>query len=93
MPDPATSNGRRNPPGEIGRSLAVAWRAHLADPAARGRCIRIALVVGTVLALINQGDALIGGELSPILPVKLALDYLVPFVVSSAGYVAARRQP
>ena len=77
----------------IGRSLAAAWRAHLTDPVARGRCIRIALLVGTVLALVNQGDALVRGELSVTLGVKLSLDYLIPFLVSSTGYVAARRQP
>jgi low temperature requirement protein LtrA len=75
------------------RSLAAAWRAHLADPVARGRCVRIALVVGTILALINQGDAIVNDQLSAILAVKLALDYVVPFVVASTGFVAGRRSP
>jgi low temperature requirement protein LtrA len=92
MPDPPTSRSRQPHSGERGRSLAAVWRAHLTDRVARGRCIRIALVVGTILVLVNQGDALVHGQLSALLAVKLALDYLVPFVVSSTGFVAARRQ-
>jgi low temperature requirement protein LtrA len=83
--------GSRDEEASGARSLAAAWRAHLGDPAARGHCLRIALVVGTILALINQGDAIVQGQLSAILAVKLALDYVVPFVVSSAGFVAGRR--
>jgi hypothetical protein len=72
-------------------SLAAAWRAHLSDPVACGRCLRIALVVGTILVAVNQGDAIVRGQLSAILALKLVLDYLVPFLVSSTGYVAGRR--
>jgi low temperature requirement protein LtrA len=92
VPDPASSSSRKTHRAELGRSLAASWRAHLTDPVARGRCIRIALVVGTILVLINQGDALVHGQLSALLAAKLALDYVVPFVVSSTGFVAARRQ-
>jgi hypothetical protein len=59
---------------------------------ARRRCLRIALVVGTILVAINQGDSIVQGQLSAILALKLALDYLVPFLVSSTGYVAGRRR-
>jgi hypothetical protein len=46
------------------------------------------LVVGTILNLINQGDALIGHL--PVSWAKVALTYLVPFVVSTHGAVSAR---
>jgi hypothetical protein len=50
---------------------------------------RIALVVGTWLSLMNQGRAIVDGD-APWL--KVALNYLTPFVVSSLGYLAARRR-
>jgi len=49
-----------------------------------------ALVVGTILNLINQGDVLWrGGELDLV---KLGLTYLVPYCVATYGAVAARRR-
>ena len=47
------------------------------------RALVVALVVGTVLNLINQGDRLFSGD-SPNWW-KLALTYVVPFVVSTHG--------
>ncbi|MBI1196242.1 MAG: hypothetical protein GC203_00090 [Phenylobacterium sp.] len=52
------------------------------------RALAVALVVGTVLNLINQGDALLrGGDLHYG---KLILTYLVPYAVSTHGAVMAR---
>ena len=49
-----------------------------------------ALVVGTILNLINQGNALwSGGELNFL---KLGLTYLVPYCVATYGAVTARRR-
>ena len=64
---------------------------HLRDGPARRRCLQIALVVGTILAVINQGDVLLRGDLTALVAVKLGLDYVVPFAVSSLGYISARR--
>jgi len=50
---------------------------------------RIALVVGTWLSLMNQGRAIADGNPPWI---KIALNYATPFVVSSLGYLAARRR-
>jgi hypothetical protein len=50
---------------------------------------RIAVVVGTWLSLMNQGRAIVDGH-APW--VKVALNYLTPFVVASLGYLAARRR-
>jgi hypothetical protein len=47
-----------------------------------------ALVVGTILNLINQGDAFLG--LTSINWVKVFLTYLVPYAVSTYGAVSFR---
>lgn len=50
------------------------------------RSLAVALVVGTVLNLINQGDAILGS--APVNWLKLALTYLVPYAVCTYGAVA-----
>jgi hypothetical protein len=58
------------------------------------RSLAVALVVGTVLNLINQGDALFGAH--PLNPTKLLLTYLVPYCVATYGavsYQLVRRRP
>ena len=50
------------------------------------RSFCLALVVGTVLNLINQGDALIGSV--PIDWLKLILTYRVPYAVCTYGAVS-----
>jgi hypothetical protein len=52
------------------------------------RSLWVALVVGTILNLINQGDALITGRALDL--VKLALTYLVPYFVCTYGAVSFR---
>jgi hypothetical protein len=52
------------------------------------RSFLVALIVGTILNLINQGDALVTGV--PIDMVKLLLTYLVPYCVSTYGAVSYR---
>jgi len=49
------------------------------------RSLAIALVVGTVLLVINQGDVLLAGRWPPALVWKIPLTYLVPFVVATLG--------
>ena len=48
----------------------------------------IALIVGTILNLINQGDAMLAGL--PLDITKLLLTYLVPYCVSTYGAVSYR---
>ncbi|PKO90750.1 MAG: hypothetical protein CVU16_09435 [Betaproteobacteria bacterium HGW-Betaproteobacteria-10] len=50
--------------------------------------IKVALVVGTILNLINQGDQLLDGL--PLSWFHVGLNYLVPYCVSS--YSAARNE-
>lgn len=54
------------------------------------RSLAVALVVGTVLNAINQGDALLDGE--PLRWGKIALTYVVPYLVATYGAVTALRQ-
>jgi hypothetical protein len=55
------------------------------------RCVPIALLVGTLLSLINQGTVILGGQASEATWVRVALNYVVPFCVSSAGFFASQR--
>ena len=50
------------------------------------RCV--ALVVGTILNLINQGDAIFGA--TSLNWVKIVLTYFVPYAVSTYGAVSYR---
>jgi hypothetical protein len=54
------------------------------------RTLRIALFVGLVLTLINQGTVILAGEASTGTWVRCALNFVVPFVVSNAGLLSGR---
>ncbi len=45
------------------------------------RALKVACVVGTLLILINQGDALLAGQWPPLW--KILLTYCVPYSVST----------
>jgi len=53
------------------------------------RSLIVALVVGTVLNLINQGDRMMNSESVDLL--KCALTYVVPYCVATYGAVTALR--
>lgn len=53
--------------------------------------IKIALVVGTILFLINQADVVLGGDATAITWLKVGLSYCVPFIVSNLGLLAGKR--
>lgn len=86
-----------------GRELGVG-RAYLMG--GERRCLRCALrhrpllrrstltavVVGTVLVLINQGPELLSGALAPALVWKVPLTYAVPFCVATWGALGAARR-
>ena len=55
------------------------------------RAVRVALLVGTVLALINHGDKLIYGGMQTSDYLKILLTYLVPYCVSTHSSVRAAR--
>ena len=58
------------------------------------RSFLTALVVGTILTAINQGNVLLQGEFSAALAWKIPLTYCVPFCVATWGaLINSRIQP
>lgn len=53
---------------------------------------RTALLVGTILALINHGADMLSGQLSARWIVPMLITYLVPFSVATYGQVHGKRQ-
>jgi len=51
----------------------------------------VGLVVGTLLVLINQGDALLRGQITPASLARIALTYCVPYAVATYASVMAIR--
>lgn len=70
--------------------LRRAWQLAIGD-GVPARAFLVAFVVGTILNVINQGDALVTG--AHINTFKLVLTYLVPYFVSTHGAVMARWKP
>jgi hypothetical protein len=56
------------------------------------RSLATALIVGTVLTAINQGDQLLAGQLTGTLAWKIPLTYCVPFLVSTSGALGGVRR-
>lgn len=52
------------------------------------RSLAVAVVVGTILNFINQGDALIAG--AGLVVWKIVLTYMVPYCVATYGAVTMR---
>ena len=67
------------------REVPAACRPHLPSTAA------VAVVVGTILLAINQLDVLLAGRATGVTWLKIALTYLVPFLVANYGIVTASR--
>jgi hypothetical protein len=55
------------------------------------RTLKIALVVGTILTLINQLDVILKGDSTTLTWIKVGLNYCVPFIVSNLGVLAGKR--
>lgn len=49
---------------------------------------RVAAIVGTVLSAINQGSVIVDGDATTATWIRVAVNYLVPYCVSSIGYLA-----
>lgn len=61
-----------------GATLRTAWK--------------VAVVVGTVLSAVNQGAVITSGDATPATWVRVGVNYLVPFLVSSLGFLSACRE-
>lgn len=57
------------------------WWQQPVHPATVSRGVITAILVGTVLTVINQGDILSGGMITASIWVKILLNYSVPFLV------------
>ena len=55
------------------------------------RTAAIALVVGCVLTLINEGDVIVEGRATALTGLKIGLNFVVPFIVSNLGVLAGTR--
>lgn len=72
------------------REGAALWLS----PSTLRSTIRIALIVGTLLSLINQGHVIAAGDASTLTWIRVAANYLIPWGVSSIGFLSAsRREP
>ena len=85
----ARTRGRRLPAADAPATLCL--RCALCCRPLLRRSAGIALVVGTVLIAINQGDAIVGGRWSIALVWKVPLTYLVPFLVATWGALVNSR--
>ena len=61
------------------------------DPRVVSLALRVALVIGTILNLINHYDLLLGVPLSGGTLIQVCLTYVVPYCVSTHGQVFGRR--
>ena len=52
----------------------------------------IAVVVGSLLVVINEGGTLASGHVGWVVWVRVALDYLIPVCVSTLGVLAGSRR-
>ena len=56
------------------------------------RASKIALIVGTLLAVINHADAIVAGDVTWATAIKVLPTYVVPYGVSTFSSVGAIRQ-
>jgi hypothetical protein len=86
---------RATPTASGGRCPPWSRPAEAARLFARGitlrRCLPVALVVGCVLSAINEGAEIATGHPGWLTWVRVGLNFVVPFLVSSYGYLVAAR--
>ncbi|MGH1487661.1 MAG: nitrate/nitrite transporter NrtS [Cellvibrionaceae bacterium] len=66
--------------------------AHLKHPAIHIRAFKVALVVGTLLCLINHGDNIFNGAMKSSDWIKLLMTYFVPYGVSLYSAIMALKK-
>ena len=54
---------------------------------------RVALVVGTILSAVNQGSTIVDGTATWVTWLRVGVNYCVPFIVASIGFLSACRAP
>ena len=81
---PAASGPRRPPRHRPGEMIALFARGTTLR-----RCLPVAAVVGCVLSAINEGARIASGHTGWPTWVQVGLNFVVPFFVSSYGYLSA----
>ena len=76
------------PSWSTGREAAGLWFAKTT----LRKTLKIAAIVGTLLSLINQGSVIFGGDATAATWVRVGMNYIVPFCVSSIGFLSATRR-
>lgn len=71
---------------------ALCFRCSLQNRRLIRRSLLVAMIVGTVLVAINQGNRLIAGEAGPDLYWKIPLTYAVPYIVATVGALLNTRE-
>jgi hypothetical protein len=69
-------------------ALGLVARGHTARTA-----LPVALFVGTMLSLVNEGDAVFQGRFTLGVIVRVITNFVVPFCVASFGYLSTSRCP
>ena len=88
VPTTLASAGTAGRAGQITKCILCAL-LHL--PMLR-RSLTVALIVGTVLTILNQGDIIFAGDWKPALYWKIPLTYCVPFCVATYGALSNSRR-
>jgi hypothetical protein len=71
--------------------MTTRWIDIATRPAVVRRALKYALIVGTLLILINHGDAILRGEVTIDRLLRMGLTTLVPYAVSTLSSVEALR--
>jgi len=55
-------------------------------------CAPVAVIVGTVLSVVNQGDVIVSGMGDAVVAAKVAANMTIPYLTSSTGALLAVRR-
>ena len=75
--------------GAEDETLTGSWLRQATSDGVPRRSLLVALVVGSILNMINQWDGLFGDAALDVL--RLCLNYVVPYLVATYGAVSMRR--
>lgn len=68
------------------------WLKLAFSPPVRVRALKVALLVGIILATINYSDKVIAGTFEPRDLIKIVMTFFVPYCVSTYSAVSAMRE-
>jgi len=70
-------------------SKVYEWLALCATKNIVRRALFTSVIVGTILVIINHGDALLHGNIDTARVLRIILTYMVPYMVSTTSSVSA----